>query len=312
MSLAMSKEKTVSTGPALSPYAATHPAATPTVAASGTESPQPIAEATAVTPEWRSFFHTLAASKSSVLLLDFDGTLAPFRLDPSKVRPWAGVTAMLDQIQQTGRTRIVFVSGRPAQNVATQLGLSQPPEVWGLHGGERLLPDGSMEYEKLPLRKQLHLKAANKALEESGWLHRGIRLESKWNAVVVHWRGLTAHKATEAQTAIQQLFAPIASDGNLETLLFDGGFEMRAGRTKGDSVHLVLSEMHRETPAVYLGDDTTDEFAFHAINAETQAGRGLSVLVRRQWRPTAARLWIRPPARLRAFLNDWLRATQSR
>lgn len=291
-----------------------------------------ILEASTKTPEWRDFFDILAASTSSALLLDFDGTLAPFRLDPSKVRPWAGVTSVLDQIQQTGRTRIALVSGRPAQSVAAQLNLAQSPEVWGLHGAERLLPDGSIEFEKLPLRKQLHLKAAHKALEESGRLdyrldhgldhgpnyeldHRpdrlGIRLETKWNAVAVHWRGLTAGKAADAQTAIHNLLKPIAADGDLEMLVFDGGIELRAGRTKGDSVHLILSEMNPNAPAAYLGDDTTDEFAFRALNAETTANRGLSVLVRRQWRPTAAHLWIRPPAGLRAFFNDWLRAVQS-
>lgn len=266
-------------------------------------------EATAATPAWRAFFDALAASSESALLLDFDGTLAPFRIDPAKVRPWAGVTALLNKIQQTGGTRIALVSGRPAQDVAAQLRLAQPPEVWGLHGAEHLLPDGSIEFEKLPLRKQLHLKAAHKALEESGWLaHAGIRRESKWNAVVVHWRGLTEHKAVEARDAIYRLLQPIAADGGLETMLFDGGLEMRAGRTKGDSVDLLLAQVNRAAPAAYLGDDTTDEFAFRAINASSTEAYRLSVLVRRQWRTTAARLWIRPPASLRAFLRAWLQS----
>ncbi|HEY9127435.1 MAG TPA: trehalose-phosphatase [Acidobacteriaceae bacterium] len=266
-------------------------------------------EATPDMPGWRGFFEALAVSSESALLLDFDGTLAPFRIDPAKVRPWTGIAALLNKIQQTGRTRIALVSGRPAQDVAAQLKLAQPPEVWGLHGAEHLLPDGSIEYEKLPLRKQLHLKAAHKALDESGWLnHAGIRRETKWNAVVVHWRGLTEHKAVEAKEAIHRLLSPIANDGDLETLLFDGGIEMRAGRTKGDSVDLLLAQIHHSAPAAYLGDDTTDEFAFRAINASSVEAHRLSVLVRRQWRPTAAHIWIRPPASLRAFLGKWLQS----
>ncbi len=33
------------------------------------------------------FFQSVADSPESALLLDYDGTLAPFRIDPAKVRP---------------------------------------------------------------------------------------------------------------------------------------------------------------------------------------------------------------------------------
>ena len=267
----------------------------------------PHLEATAETEELRSFFHTLAAASHSALLLDFDGTLAPFRRDPAKVRPWAGVPALLNQIQQTGKTRIVLVSGRPAQNVASQLALATPLEAWGLHGAERLWPDGRVEFEKLPLRQQLLLNAARTALQEGGYLTRqGVRLEAKWNAVVLHWRGLPARQAAAVREGALRVLRPIADEGAFEVLLFDGGIEMRAGRTKGDTMRLLLAEMSAQTPVAYLGDDITDEHAFHAIE-----GRGLSVLVRRQWRPTAAHLWLRPPAGLRIFLREWLRAVQN-
>ena len=46
-----------------------------------------------------------------------------------------------------------------------------------------------------------------------------------------------------------------------------------------------------------------DEDVFHVLK-----DRGLSVLVRQQWRETAADLWLRPPDQLRDFLHDWLQA----
>lgn len=265
------------------------------------------AEATQETQELRSFFREVAESRENTLLLDFDGTLAPFRRDPAKVKPWAGVPDLLNQIQQAGKTRIVLVSGRPAQNVAAQLALTAPLEAWGLHGSEHLLPDGTVECEKLPLRQQILLNAAKTAIIETGHLHRsGVRLETKWNAVAVHWRGVAAHSVDIVREKMLQLLQPIADDGGFELLIFDGGIEMRKGRTKGDAVRLLLAEMDVKSPIAYLGDDLTDEHAFHAIE-----GRGLSVLVRRQWRPTAAHLWIRPPAGLRFFLREWLRAVRS-
>ena len=76
-----------------------------------------------------------------------------------------------------------------------------------------------------------------------------------------------------------------------------------ADRTKADAVGAVLVEMDVDAPVAYLGDDDTDEDAFHALQ-----DRGLRVLVRPHWRATDADLWLRPPVQLMAFLDDWLAA----
>src|SRR5450755_533705 len=90
----------------------------------------------------------------------------------------------------------------------------------------------------------------------------------------------------------------------MELLEFDGGIEMRMpGRDKGDAVRTILDEIGTEVPVAYLGDDLTDERAFLALGT-----LGLSVLVRPEWRKTAAALWIRPPEGVREFLTRWLHA----
>ncbi|MGA2352404.1 MAG: hypothetical protein ABSF70_18355, partial [Terracidiphilus sp.] len=44
---------------------------------------------------------------------------------------------------------------------------------------------------------------------------------------------------------------------------------------------------------------------FRAVN-----GRGLSVLVRRKVRETAAEIWLRPPGELKEFLERWVSAVE--
>jgi len=84
----------------------------------------------------------------------------------------------------------------------------------------------------------------------------------------------------------------------LETITFDGGLELRPlGCDKGTAVERVFQEMGNRTAMAYLGDDLSDEDAFRALK-----GRGLSVLVRHESRPTLADAWIRPPRQLLAFL----------
>jgi len=107
-----------------------------------------------VTPEGaeklEEFFRGFAHGANPLLLLDYDGTLAPFRVDRFTARPWAGVRELLQRIQQRGKTRMVVITGRPAAEIAPMLGLDPPLEVWGLHGAERLYPDGRRELEEAP------------------------------------------------------------------------------------------------------------------------------------------------------------------
>jgi trehalose-phosphatase len=96
-----------------------------------------------------SFCAELAHASSRLLLLDYDGTLAPFYSDRYKAFPYQGVTELLQTIMGLERTRIVLVSGRRAAELPPLLGLSQAPEIWGSHGLERLLPDGTYKVKDM-------------------------------------------------------------------------------------------------------------------------------------------------------------------
>jgi trehalose 6-phosphate phosphatase len=248
------------------------------------------------------FFSSFAGTARPLLLLDYDGTLAPFRVDRYKARPWAGVRALLSRIQGQGRTRIVVITGRPAEEIAPLLGVEPAPEVWGLHGAERLHLNGHRELALAPAATQSGIDELHTRLREDAL---GGIFEEKANAAVMHWRGVPAKRAKEIEKQTRALFEPLAREYGLTLLEFEAGLELRAGPEKGDAVRALLEETsnHAPRPAAYLGDDLTDEAAFRAIK-----GRGLSVLVRRRQRQSAAEVWLRPPEELRAFLARWLEA----
>ncbi len=237
-------------------------------------------------------------------MLDYDGTLAPFRVDRFKARPWAGVRALLNAIQNRNKTRIVLITGRPAGEIAPLLALDVQPEVWGLHGVERLYPDGRRELETIAPQVQAKLDELKAQLRNDAF---GGLLEEKPNAAVMHWRGVELRKGREIEQRTRELFEPAAQMEGLALLAFESGLELRAGRDKGGAVKEILAETDRESgariPAAYLGDDFTDELAFAALK-----GRGLSVLVRRKWRETQADVWMKPPDELRKFLKLWLQS----
>jgi trehalose 6-phosphate phosphatase len=251
------------------------------------------------------FFRGFAKAPTSLLLLDYDGTLAPFRVDRFQATPWAGVRELLNKIQLQKKTRLEVVSGRPAVEIVQLLNLETPPTVWGLHGAERLNPDGSRELEPPEPETRAHLDAVSAKLGRDAF---GGRFEAKLNAAVVHWRGAAPRKAKEIEMRTRALFEPLAQTDGLQVLEFECGLELRAGRDKGGAVNAILEGLDANAaakfPAAYLGDDITDESAFTAMK-----GRGLSVLVRREWRKTHADVWLKPPEELRRFLGMWREAT---
>jgi trehalose-6-phosphatase len=99
------------------------------------------------------------------------------------------------------------------------------------------------------------------------------------------------------------LLEPLAQMEGLALLEFEAGLELRVGRNKGGAVEAILAETDADAPAAYLGDDLSDETAFRAMK-----GRGLSALVRREWRETAAEIWLRPPVEVKVFLEKWAEA----
>ena len=247
------------------------------------------------------FFNALKGARSSFLFLDYDGTLAPFRVNRFTARPWAGVRELLKQIQQQGRTRMTMITGRPAQEIRPLLGLEPPLEVWGLHGAERIHVDGRRELEEAPAETQAKLEKLRERLRQDSL---GGLFEDKANGVVMHWRGESARKAKLIEQGTRALFEPMARMDGLMLLDFEYGLELRAGRDKGGAVEAILEEHGARWPVAFLGDDLTDEAAFAVVNG--LEGAHLSVLVRREPRETEADVWMKPPGELLGFLRRWV------
>jgi len=258
-----------------------------------------------------NYFHSFLNGHQPLLLLDYDGTLAPFRVDRTKARPWTGVREGLARIQRQGRTRMVVITGRPAKEIGPLL-RGYPPvidpmfEVWGLHGSERLYPDGRRELEEAPSDTQRRLNELREHLRHN---NLGGQFEDKPNAAVMHWRGASPRTAKFIEMRTRELFEPMSRLPGLMLLPFEGGLELRVGRDKGGAIATLVAEAQPGTPVAFLGDDITDEAGFTAVNQAQ--GPHLSVLMRAEPRETSADIWLRPPSELRGFLKRWYRAMEA-
>ena len=212
---------------------------------------------------------------------------------------------MLNSILQVAETRLVIITGRWIKDFLPLLELEKQPEVWGSHGMERLKSDGSYEIASMDERSLSGLVATDEWIEAIGFSNH---CEKKPGSIAIHWRGLSESEIFSIKEQVKPKWSLIADSWGLKLEEFNGGLEMRVpGRDKGYAVKTILQEMVQDYVAAYLGDDSTDEDAFNAIKS-----KGIGVLVRKELRPTAADLWIKPPEELIAFLSNWLVESQKR
>ena len=252
--------------------------------------------------ELDAFFAGVSQAEQAALLLDYDGTLAPFHVDPAQAVPYPGVLDALETLAAEEQTRLVIVSGRWTQDLLPLLPLRKRAEIWGVHGWERLMPDGSYVIEKVPEAAVSALVAADDWAEDLAEL--GARCERKPASIAFHWRGQPAEQVASVRRELLRRWASSGSPKEVTLRAFDGGIELRAiGRDKGDVVRTLARECGADAAIAYLGDDYTDEDAFAALPEGGGGG-----LVREELRPTAAHFWLRPPEELLSFLQRWGRA----
>ena len=249
--------------------------------------------------DWNAFLEIIPKARERVLMLDYDGTLAPFQVRPERVVPYPGIVTALDGVMRDAGTRVVIVSGRPVSELAGMLPLKKQPEIWGEHGWERLLPDGVLTVRKPAGDVQYILRRASDITPELA--ANGGRIERKPASVALHWRGLPVLAVAKIRSRALSAWLPLADGNDFELLAFDGGIELRARScNKRHVVDAILAETAEDCAVAYLGDDLSDEDAFAAIKS-----RGIAVLVRPQYRDTLADVWIRPPRELIEFIGRW-------
>jgi len=255
-------------------------------------------------PHWNAAPESLTqvSRGPSLLMLDYDGTLAPFHEDRMQALPWPGVSERLDRLSGLPSVHLALITGRSARELASLLQLKRAVEIWGSHGREHLAADGAYTASDLAPAQNAILSRLDEALREAGF---GSQVERKPASLAAHWRGLPPESAAQIEKIARDTFPTAGQRSGLQLLVFDGGIEVRSDSIHKGHAALHLLMRYPTAIAAYLGDDTTDEDAFAALR-----GRGLTLLVRPDPRPSQAAYWLQPPQDLLAFLDAWTAAAE--
>jgi trehalose 6-phosphate phosphatase len=246
----------------------------------------------------------VALARHRLLMVDYDGTLAPFTIARDQARPPERSLALLRRVADTAHTTVAIVSGRPVEEVEALIGPLDATFI-GEHGWERRTPDGDLVRSPLERSVAATIAYAEQLAHESGW---GDLLERKRASVVLHTRALPDIRARELQDRCHEVWGRLAGADQVVLDRIDGGIELRAGvRSKATVVLSLMSQCPAGTLAVFIGDDLTDEDAFDAVQEW-----GFGVKVGDFGVPSLAQARLASSDAIPAFLEEWLRVAESR
>ncbi len=239
----------------------------------------------------------MGPAERRLVLLDFDGVLAPIVNRHDHAAPSPGAVAAIEAL--TERTAVAIVSGRGIADLTERLG-ELPVGLAGGHGAEIVLADGSPAHLIDPQRLIPTLDTAETALrdvigDQEGWL-----IERKSTSLAVHHRLAPPDTVEALLPRVHAILGDRTGD--------DPGFTVLEGKAvvelrpsavdKGHAVDFFSDRAPTLDPLV-LGDDTTDEDAFRAALARG----GDAILVASDPRPTAAPHRLADPPAVTDFLS---------
>jgi trehalose-phosphatase len=239
---------------------------------------------------WSEIVARIRDAERCALLLDFDGTLVKLQRRPWEVRVPQRTKRLLERLARHPKLFVAIVSGRRCQDLQTRIGVEALHFI-GLHGAER--ESKTMKITKSASRI---LAQAQHGARQRMAAMRGMRIEDKGMSFAVHYREATPPIARAAKSCLLDVVEP-----HQETLrVLDGAmvWEVLPNeiRGKGGAVLDLLSEFPPGTPAIYIGDDGTDETAFCAL------GDQITIRVGRP-QGSAAKYYVRDPSEVIRFLS---------
>lgn len=198
--------------------------------------------------------------RDQALFLDFDGTLVEIAPAPGLVRVPARLPRLLDKLADRLDGAIAIVSGRPLDELALLLAPFDGAMA-GQHGLERRRSDGTRTHWR-PLPE---LEQARRALAQWAGEQGGVILEDKGGCLALHYRQAPAAGA-RCRAFVRQLV--LESGRAVEAVEGKMVIELRprsAGKDRAIETFLAETPFYGRVP-VFVGDDTTDEDGFAAIN----------------------------------------------
>jgi len=238
------------------------------------------------------------SGKETVVFLDYDGTLTPIVDSPDLAVLSPDMRRKVKNLADV--CTVGVISGRDLQDVRNMVGIDGIVYA-GSHGFDIAGPEGRRTELQQGKDFLPALDEAEKQLRETLQPVEGSLVERKKFSIAVHFRKVRQEEVPQVEQGVDRV---LERSSGLRKSFGKKVFEIQPeiDWDKGKALFWVLDALDLDGPDVlpfYIGDDTTDEDAFRAIE-----NRGIGIVVMNRPRPTRARYVLRDPDAVGRFLES--------
>jgi trehalose 6-phosphate synthase/phosphatase len=201
-------------------------------------------------------------AQTRCILLDYDGTLAPFQKLPSMAVPGNELLTLLEDLSADEHNRITVISGRDAVTLDKWLG-HLPMTLVAEHGA-------FVRYRDEPWQQQ--------TTQNDGWKEEirpilqsfvtrcaGSFTEEKTNTLAWHYRNTDPDLGFVRSRELRHSLLQLTTNTPLQVVDGNKVIEVRLMGVDKGATALTLVEHYNPQFTLCLGDDTTDEDMFRAL-----------------------------------------------
>ncbi|MEJ2185368.1 MAG: trehalose-phosphatase [Gemmatimonadota bacterium] len=247
--------------------------------------------------EWRRRRHNAGRM---LVAVDFDGTLSPIVERPEDATILPAARSALWDLARRADTVVAVVSGRGLTDVRGRVGLDGLYYA-GNHGLEIEGPDLERVHPAAAAARP-RLEAMARQLSAELSAETGVQVEDKGLTLSVHYRRAGTGAAERVRPVVYRVCdAPgLRVTEGKKVLEVRPAVDWDKGRATSYLLEVVVPPA---TPALFIGDDRTDEDAFRVLG---EAGAGVLVSASPP-ADTAASAYVRSPAEVAELLEGLAR-----
>lgn len=204
-------------------------------------------------------------SKNRCLLLDYDGTLVPFSRIPSEAAPDNAVKDLLLRLSSDTRNHVVVISGRDIPSLDRWLG-TLPVTLVAEHGASFKMRNAA--WQQMVSVSDLWKEEIRRVMQLFVLRCAGSFIEEKTNTIAWHYRNTQAGLGFSRSRELLNTLSQLIQNTTLQVIDGNKVIEVRiAGFDKGATALRIIGEMDPDF-VLCMGDDTTDEDMFKALDGE--------------------------------------------
>lgn len=210
-------------------------------------------------------FPAYQAAARRILFLDYDGTLARFRVDPYKATPSAALLKVLEKLTQQPATTTVIATGRDHAYLTSASWFNDLPVSFVAEHGY-FYKDPHAPWQAAGTIDETWKPAVRKLMSQHAMRYKGATYAEKASGIFWHARGMSSHRLAEK--------ALVELAGELATMAEQLGLRVIPGKlvvevqprgfNKGTTAQRWLKTGDYDF-MLAAGDDVTDEDLFQAM-----------------------------------------------